>query len=235
MKPLVFAGPTLHGYEVGDTVDVAPPAACGDLLAAVDAGRRIIGLIDGTFEAGPAVWHKEILYALSSGCQVFGAASMGALRAAECEPFGMVGVGGIFAAYRAGRRVADADVALTFGPPELGYPPTSLALVDAEDGLERLHAAGLLTAIGRTRGEAAARRLFFKDRTWDRIFEPLGAGAGETDLLRRWLAGNGPGLKTRDALELIGVIAAARPAPQPVRRFEATLFFDLLRPQASGG
>lgn len=51
----------------------------------------------------PAVWHKELLYTLQEGVEVCGASSMGALRAAELESFGMLGVGVIFQAYRDGR------------------------------------------------------------------------------------------------------------------------------------
>ena len=42
----------------------------------------VVGVIDGAFLSGPAVWHREIIWALSQGVQVLGAASMGALRAA---------------------------------------------------------------------------------------------------------------------------------------------------------
>ena len=62
----------------------APPcrrAMCYRALSR--AARRVIAIIDGYFEAVPAVWHKEILWALSHGIHVFGASSMGALRAAE--------------------------------------------------------------------------------------------------------------------------------------------------------
>ena len=76
------------------------PARQGDIWRAVRAHRPVaIGLIDGVFFHEPAVWHREILWALAEGVHVFGAASMGALRAAELEPFGMRGVGRVFAAY----------------------------------------------------------------------------------------------------------------------------------------
>ena len=58
-----------------------------------------IAIIDGYFERMAAVWHKEILVALEKGIAVWGAASMGALRAAELAPFGMVGVGAIYQAF----------------------------------------------------------------------------------------------------------------------------------------
>ena len=42
----------------------------------------------GAFASVPAVRHKEILWALSEGIPVIGAASIGALRAAELTAFG---------------------------------------------------------------------------------------------------------------------------------------------------
>ena len=74
------------------------------------------------------VWHKELLWAMSQGVHVLGAGSIGALRAAEPEAFGMVGEGRIFEAYRSGvlepyyRPFEDDDeVAVVHAPAELGY------------------------------------------------------------------------------------------------------------------
>ena len=85
---------------------------------------QAIGIIDGYFQWAPAVWHKEILWAIQQGVHVFGAASMGALRAAELAPFGMRGVGRIFEAYRDGVLPGSGDepfedddeVAVVHGP-----------------------------------------------------------------------------------------------------------------------
>jgi hypothetical protein len=101
----LFSGPTLPPREAEARLDALclPPARQGDIWRAVRAHRpAAIGLIDGVFLDAPAVWHREILWALSEGVHVFGAASMGALRAAELDGFGMRGVGRIYAAYRNG-------------------------------------------------------------------------------------------------------------------------------------
>jgi hypothetical protein len=235
VNPIVFAGPSLHGADLTalGAIDIAPPAGCGDILKAVQEGRTSIGLIDGTFEAAPAVWHKEILYAIAAGCTVLGAASMGALRAAECERFGMVGIGQIFADYRDGRRQSDGDVALTHGPAELGHVPLSLALVDVEDALVRLHRADLLTEHQHDAALTAARSVFFKDRTWQRIFETVGVESSVADKLIDWLATDGPSLKTRDALLLLSAIGVPRP-PRPKSRFISTRLFDRLRLRLEG-
>ena len=84
--------------------DYRPPAKQGDICRAVqERGPDAVALIDGYFEQVPAVWHKEILWAMKLGVQVYGASSMGALRAAELQQFGMIGVGKIFEAYVSGR------------------------------------------------------------------------------------------------------------------------------------
>ena len=67
----------------------------GDVYRATLDQVQTIAIIDGYFDRVPAVWHKEILWALNMGIRVIGAASMGAIRAAELAPFGMEGVGRI--------------------------------------------------------------------------------------------------------------------------------------------
>ena len=62
-----------------------PPAAAGDLLRLLPDPPATLCLIDGYFDARPSVWHKEILLLIEAGVRVFGAASMGALRAAELD------------------------------------------------------------------------------------------------------------------------------------------------------
>src|SRR5262245_52449653 len=117
---IVFAGPTLSPHEASD-FEFRPPAAQGDFYRAARERPAAIGLIDGYFDERAAVLHKEILWALSERIPVYGAASMGALRAAELHVFGMRGIGRIFEDYRDGRLVADDAVALEHGPPETGY------------------------------------------------------------------------------------------------------------------
>ena len=103
-----------------------PPVAVGDVLAlARRRGVARIAIIDGYFERMAAVWHKEILLALERGIAVWGAASMGALRAAELAPFGMIGVGAIYRAFARGALVADDEVAVAHLPAEYGYRATS--------------------------------------------------------------------------------------------------------------
>jgi hypothetical protein len=212
MTRVIFAGPSLHGCQdlIPAGIEVLAPAGRGDILLALRQGARRIGLIDGYFGDRPSVWHKEILVALSEGAAVLGAASMGALRAAECSAFGMIGSGEVFADYLHGRRTADADVAVLHGPQEVGFVPLTVALVDAEDAIRWMEAHRRLS-----RGEAellriAARDLNFRDRTWTAIRVAAGLPRSLDDIVECSLCEMGPLMKTRDALDLVGRIAIDR-------------------------
>jgi hypothetical protein len=200
---LVFAGPSLYGaqFDPGDVI-VRGPAEMGDLERAVAAGVTSVGIIDGHYQQVGAVWHKEILFALAAGVAVYGAASMGALRVAECEPFGMIPIGDIANRYCSGELVDDADVALTNGPAELGFPPLTEAMVDVEATAAHLHAAGHVAPETAASIVNSARAIFFADRTIEAIFAPLGP-----DLLALYQT-HRIGQKTADALALIETLKA---------------------------
>ena len=117
-KIIVFLGPSLDlpAAEKILPAEYHPPAKRGDLLAAVHDGATIIGLIDGVFHQESAVAHREILTAIKKGVRVVGASSMGALRAAEMDTLGMVGIGEIYRMYKSGELESDDEVALVFDP-----------------------------------------------------------------------------------------------------------------------
>ena len=190
-----------------------PPATQGDVLAAVEEGANVIGLIDGGFEYVAPVWHKEILHALSLGVIVMGAASMGALRAAECHPFGMIGIGRIFEDYRTGRLVDDAAVALTHAPSALGSKPLTIPLVNVNATLDAMEDGGLLTCGERERIEQAAAAIFFKKRTWRAIVEQCADLAEpERPRLLASLVAHSVDQKRVDALELLKAVQEAEDA-----------------------
>ncbi len=235
---VLFAGPSLHGTDWSaarprelETVECRGPAAQGDIARAVVEGATVIGLVDGRYEDIAAVWHKEILYALSEGVQVFGAASMGALRAAECADFGMIGVGAVFDRYRSGALEDDAAVAQLHAPEELAYLPLTEALVNVEATIERFRKLQAVSESEAARLDAAARALFFKERTYPRIFAEAGLSEGErgkrlTQLIKRCRVDQ----KRDDALVLFTYLAClepARQAPPAEWRLEETRTFRL--------
>ena len=145
---VVFAGPTIDAGHVRDmlhgTGTVLGPARQGDVMRACRLGARLIAIIDGYFQSVPAVWHKEILWALSRGIAVIGASSMGALRAAELCDSGMVGYGKVFEDFRSGKLNDDDEVAVIHAPAELDYAPLSDAMVDIRAAVELAVSRGVL-------------------------------------------------------------------------------------------
>jgi hypothetical protein len=235
MTAVVFAGPSIYGLanDVLAGIEFRPPAACGDILRACRSGVSTIGLVDGVFESAASVWHKEILLVLSRGIELSGAASMGALRAAECWPFGMQGVGRIFDQYRSGERSADADVAVLHAPAELGYRPLTVALVDAEATIARLSTLDLLGPDEAASLCAAARKLHFKQRTWRDVFSLANLAGARRAALGDAVRRHGMSQKTLDAKDLIlrikavDVEAPLRPHLAP-ENFNRTIYLDHL-------
>ncbi len=222
---VLFAGPSLFGSTIDlSGLDVRPPAAQGDVLAAMHDGATAIGLIDGEFGQRAAVWHKEILVALDRGIAVYGASSMGALRAAECAAFGMVAVGAIANAYLSGALDDDAAVALTMAPAEIGSFPITEPLVDAQATLDQLRALALIDDATHRDLQARAADLHFTLRTDEAL---LAARPELLDLYRRHHVSR----KRLDAEALVRVLQTARPQPErPKFRLAPSVFWRDLVP-----
>ncbi|MFE5140358.1 TfuA-like protein [Streptomyces fagopyri] len=115
----VYAGPTLPPQDpvlAGPGIRLQPPARHGDFFNPVVADTDTVVLVDGLYHQAPAVRHKELLALLGRGVRVIGAASIGALRAAELHPYGMEGVGAVFGLYRSGVLTGDDEVAVGQDP-----------------------------------------------------------------------------------------------------------------------
>ncbi|WP_371801548.1 TfuA domain-containing protein (plasmid) [Streptomyces sp. NBC_01732] len=100
-------------------------------------------IIDGVYHQAPALRHKEILAAMGRGVRVIGAASIGALRAAELAPFGMLGVGSIYAAYVRGDIDGDDEVAVGQSP-DGDWSALTWPVVNLRQALELARQAGVL-------------------------------------------------------------------------------------------
>jgi hypothetical protein len=235
----VFAGPTLPpGHPARDGLEArfAGPAAQGDVYLAARRQPWGIVIIDGYFERVPAVWHKEILWAMARGVHLFGGGSMGALRAVELQPFGMVGVGAVFEAYRSGELEGDDEVALVHAPADAGYRPLSEALVNMRWTLAAAERQGILADGTRAGLVGLAQDMFYAERSYTALLRSA-AAAGlprrELDALGDWLPEHPVDRKQADAIELLGHVRAAREAqPGPKRlgfAFRHTDAFDQLR------
>ncbi len=213
MTTIVFVGPSLPAAEARALLPggvIAPPVAFGDVLRLAQARKRParIAIIDGYFERMAAVWHKEIVFALERGIEVWGAASMGALRAAELHPVGMIGVGAIFQAFKRGELCADDEVAVAHLPAAQGYRAVSDALVNLR--------AGIATAPGvtaRTRSALAelAKARFYRERTWGTLLADAREAGLPSAQLAKLAAWPKPDRKAADARLLLRRLARTTP------------------------
>jgi hypothetical protein len=237
MTAAIFVGPTLFadGVLLRSEFTWLPPAAAGDVYRVACKKPRAIGLIDGRFETVPSVWHKEILWALAKGIHVYGAASMGALRAAELDRFGMVGVGSIYDDFRRGILQDDDEVAVVHAPAELRYRPLSEAMVDIRATLAAAKSANVISQRTADALQRIAKDIFFKERNWDVLFaHAANVGLPKLQLARlvRWLPANRVDRKRLDALSMIEamrLLLGARPRPfRPRFKFQHTVYWQNL-------
>ncbi|MBQ0891084.1 hypothetical protein KBZ94_40285 [Streptomyces sp. RM72] len=220
-----FIGPSLPGAAAlteGSPVRLLPPVAAGDLLRLDVRVGDTVGIVDGYFHQSGSVRHKEILHLLDQGVRVVGAASMGALRAVELEPFGMEGLGRVHAAYKAGLLEADDEVTLLHATAEDDYRAVSEPLVCMRATFAEAVRHGVCDA-------AAAARLVdvFAQRPFGlRSYAALPQAAAEAGMtpaaarsLRRYCVDHRQDPKREDALLLLSRLGrspdARRPAPRP--------------------
>lgn len=217
----VYCGPTISAAAAAALVPgaaVHPPVRHGDLLRLDPVPGMTVVIIDGVFGEVPAVRHKEILWLLAHGAAVAGAASMGALRAAELYPFGMAGVGQIYRAYRDGALAGDDEVAVACAPGD--WRPVSVALADVR---AELAAAAAVGAVDQAEAAAIAGRaasIHYAARTWPAVAAAARPGlAAAIGRLSRWRADTAPvPAKLADARQALRLAAAGRlgpPGPLP--------------------
>lgn len=176
---LVYLGPSLSLAKAKMILPHAifrPPAKQGDIVTdVVNLNPQRIILIDGVFRENLSPWHKEIVYALQfPGVKaIYGAASMGAVRAAELDFLGMIGIGKIYHWYRDSVTEDDSEVAVSFavreGPDGPLYYPSTIPLVDIRAGVEHYEREFLddpIAELSRNFLEQM-RKVFYMDRTRD--------------------------------------------------------------------
>jgi|ERR1051325_1249964 hypothetical protein len=208
MSIIVFTGPTISPAEALQELEATylPPVSQGDVYRAAVRKPLAIGIIDGYFDRVPAVWHKEILWAMSKGVHVFGAASMGALRAAELAEFGMVGIGTIFEGFRDGLLEDDDEVAVVHAPQEYGFKVLCDAMVNIRQTLQRACCEGVISEATRESLVRIAKGLFYPDRLFSvilRIARERSLSMAELSALEGWLPKGRVDQKKEDALAML--------------------------------
>jgi hypothetical protein len=218
---VIFLGPSLdlataRGILAGE---YRPPAQFGSIYNLLASDVKTIVLIDGVFHTTPSVWQREILAALHEGIAVIGASSMGALRAAELQSFGMVGVGQVFEWYRNGVLRNDDAVALRHATGEHNYQPLSEPLVNIRATLEAAVAQSVVGAADASALLERCVRLPYPERGLESLGSlalALGWSAEAVRGLEAFLPQGRVDIKRQDAIAALR-LAPEVPSPRPVR------------------
>jgi hypothetical protein len=188
----------------------------GDLYSARNEGASIFLVIDGQFFHEDALPPREVVDVAQDGALVYGASSMGALRAAECWPVGVRGVGVVYRLFRTGRLISDEEVAVATDATR-GFRAISVALVNVRYAMAKAARSGLLGRPAADAIVASARQLFFTDRTWATVLAAADR-AGDARLAEFCADKD---LKREDALRLLRKVRAALPRVEGIRRRSA--------------
>lgn len=228
MSAVIFAGPSLPPSTRPTIAGIEwrPPLCRGDLYLAALQRPRLIGVVDGYFETMPTVWHKEILWALAHGIHVYGAASIGALRASELADFGMTGIGFVYRQYRSGGLTDDDEVAVLHGPGEVDYVTVTEAMVNVRSTVDCALQSGIVGQNAATVLLSTAKSTFYKDRTYELILKrsaECGLASKELEHFADWLPRGKIDQKRLDAEEMVGAIASHMKTDAPP--FEACYQF----------
>jgi len=186
---VVYVGPTIAREVVAAALpgaDIRPPIQRGDLHRDRHLRYSLFVIIDGVFFQEDALPPREVIDVIQDGAIVIGAASLGALRAAELGPIGMRGAGTIYRLYRRGLLVDEDEVAVLFDP-QRPHPPLSTALVDIRWAIRQALRHGTISNFAAQTLLEQAKLMPFPERSWKR----LGCSAAV------------PGLKERDARHLL--------------------------------
>lgn len=175
IRIIIYLGPSLPIDEAKKILDsnqnreviYAPPIKRGDIPKAVSQGFNIIGIIDGIFFRESAVSPRELMEILKTNVKLYGASSMGALRASELDRHGMIGVGKIYQWYRNGTLNSDDEVALSFDSEE--FIPISEPLVNIRETINKAINQNIITKEDSETIFKSAKSIYFPERRWEKI------------------------------------------------------------------
>ena len=212
-KPIIFLGPSLSHEKARKIfqADFRGPAKKGDLLRVsgdID-DSTIVCLVDALFlQDYPPSPIEVYQLMLNKNIKLYGAASLGALRAVELEKFGMIGMGKIFELYKKGKLTADDEVAVTFVEGE--HQLQSEAMIDIRFNLFLAHRMGIINEITKKTIAKVAKNIYFPYRNYtdilDQTEKQYPAVSKDLKSFRTYIIKNRQSLKERDTIKLINYV-----------------------------
>lgn len=229
----VYVGPTLDRSEPllnRPQVRVHPPVQHGDLLTHAIGEHDTVVIIDGLYHQASALKHKEILATMGRGISVIGAASLGALRAAELDQCGMIGVGDIYRSFASGEIDGDDEAAVGQAPDgdmrALTWPVVNLRYVLAAAESQRIISKESSAAL-----LAELRSVYYANRSTAAVLAICRRLGAEGQTFGGWLKEQRSriplfgDLKRIDAVVALGIALHHRPQGVLVRSTWNTTYF----------
>ena len=211
VKIIVYTGLSLPFDEAKEILDSTEdveviykrPIQRGDLGPALKERPNIIAIIDGVFHQSSAVGHKEILNVMKSGVKVYGASSMGALRASELDTLGMVGVGYVYTQYATGEVDSDDDVAVMLDSETL--EALSVPLINMKYVFTNAFEENIITEDERDELLNIAKKTFYPKRNYSQTLRESELDDDKKSELIDFIR-TSPDIKKEDAKDLLKVI-----------------------------
>ncbi len=208
VRIIIYAGLSIPFSEAKEILDSTQnveviykrPIKRGDLSQALNENPDIIGIIDGVFHQNSAVGHKEILSVLKKGIKVFGASSMGALRASELDTLGMTGIGYVYNQYASGEVDSDDDVAVMLDSETL--EPLSEPLINMKYVFENAADENVLTLDEKEELLAIAKKTYYPKRTYAKTLSDSNLDSDKKGELINFIR-ESKDIKKEDAKELL--------------------------------
>ncbi len=208
VRIIIYAGLSIPFSEAKEILDSTQnveviykrPIKRGDLSQALKENPDIIGIIDGVFHQNSAVGHKEILSVLKKGIKVFGASSMGALRASELDTLGMTGIGYVYNQYTSGEVDSDDDVAVMLDSETL--EPLSEPLINMKYVFENAADENVLTLDEKEELLAIAKKTYYPKRTYAKTLSDSNLDSDKKGELINFIR-ESKDIKKEDAKELL--------------------------------
>lgn len=211
VRIIVYAGLSLPFDEAREILDSSDdveviykrPIQRGDLGQAMKEHPDIIAIIDGVFHQNSAVGHKEILNVMKSGIKVYGASSMGALRASELDTLGMVGVGYVYTQYATGEVDSDDDVAVMLDSESL--EALSVPLINMKYVFANATSENIITEEERDALLKIAKETFYPKRNYSQTLAESNLNDDKKSELIDFIR-TSPDIKKEDAKDLLKII-----------------------------
>lgn len=207
-KIIVYTGLSISFDEAKSILEAEykPPIKRGDLSTLLESQNDIdiIGIIDGLFHQSPAVAHKEILKALDNDITVVGGASMGALRACELYPYGMIGIGRIFEDYKNGTIESDDDVAVSLDAQT--YRQLSDSWINMKYNFNRACVDGIISQEEAEELLSTSKDIYYPKRNFEYVINKSSIDANKKTDLKEYLEKNKFDIKHDDAKAVLEYI-----------------------------